>query len=398
MKLAILTAMTVERERIAALMDSKISFERAGYDWTCGKIGENDVFLASGGIGKVNAALVASAAIELFAPDAVVSTGCAGGLSADLKVGDVVAGSVYVYHDFDCTADGASPIGQIPGGPRFFNAAPDLVDAARAAGAAVGLVASGDQFITPGPRLDEIRRNFPEALACEMESAAIAHACARRGVKFISFRVLSDSPGTSSENAAQYEDFWAFLAEKSFGTTRRFLEILDSDAPKTQKPPAPAEKIASFTINHETLLRGIYVSRRDDAGGTPLTTFDIRMKEPNREEPLGVGALHTIEHLGATYLRNQPVWKDKIVYFGPMGCLTGCYLVMQGKLESADILDLMRETFNFIASFEGAIPGAAPRDCGNWSLHDLAGAKRESAKFLTEILANPAPANLSYPA
>ena len=131
------------------------------------------------------------------------------------------------------------------------------------------------------------------------------------------------------------------------------------------------KKIPSFTINHNALLRGIYVSRKDSVGGDTVTTFDIRMKEPNREPALHPGALHTIEHLAATYLRNDAEWKDRIVYWGPMGCLTGNYLLMRGDLEPRDIVDLMRRTFRFVADFEGEIPGAEPQDCGNWLLHDL---------------------------
>ena len=111
--------------------------------------------------------------------------------------------------------------------------------------------------------------------------------------------------------------------------------------------------IPSFTIDHIRLLRGIYVSRKDEVGGETVTTFDIRMKEPNREPALGQGALHTIEHLAATYLRNHPIWSDKIVYWGPMGCLTGNYLLMKGDLKSEDIVELMQETFRFVADFEG---------------------------------------------
>lgn len=156
-------------------------------------------------------------------------------------------------------------------------------------------------------------------------------------------------------------------------------------------------KIPSFRINHEKLLRGIYVSRKDEVGGEVVTTFDIRMKEPNREPVVHPGALHTIEHLAATYLRNDPEWKDRVIYWGPMGCLTGSYLLLRGDLESKDIVELMRNTFCFIADYEGEIPGAAPRDCGNWLLHDLPMAKWEARKFLTEVLDNITEANLQYP-
>ena len=158
------------------------------------------------------------------------------------------------------------------------------------------------------------------------------------------------------------------------------------------------KKIPSFTINHTKLLRGIYVSRKDEVGGEVVTTFDIRMKEPNREPVLHPGALHTIEHLAATYLRNDDEWKDRILYWGPMGCLTGNYLLLRGDYESADIVELMKRTFRFIADFEGDIPGAAPADCGNYLLHDLPMATWEAKKFLTEVLENITEKNLNYPA
>ena len=157
------------------------------------------------------------------------------------------------------------------------------------------------------------------------------------------------------------------------------------------------EKIASFTIDHDNLLRGIYVSIKDRIGDDTVTTFDIRMKEPNREPALHQGAIHTIEHLAATYLRNDPEWKDRIVYWGPMGCLTGNYLLMRGDLESRDIVDLMRRTFRFVADFDGDIPGAAPNDCGNYLLHDLPMAKWESKKYLEEVLECIKDENLTYP-
>lgn len=157
------------------------------------------------------------------------------------------------------------------------------------------------------------------------------------------------------------------------------------------------KKIPSFTIDHEKLLRGIYVSRKDNVGGEVVTTFDIRMKEPNREPTLGQGAIHTIEHLVATYLRNNEEWKDRIVYWGPMGCLTGNYLLLRGDYQSRDIVELMKSVFAFVAAFDGAIPGAAARDCGSWLLHDLPMARYEASKFLHEVLEVITDENLVYP-
>ena len=158
------------------------------------------------------------------------------------------------------------------------------------------------------------------------------------------------------------------------------------------------EKIASFTIDHTKLLRGIYVSRKDYlAGGDVVTTFDIRMKLPNREPAISQSALHTIEHLAATFLRNHPVWGDKVVYWGPMGCCTGNYLLLQGDLESHDIVPLMQEMFSFIANFDEDIPGASAAECGNYMLNNLPMAKWEARKFLVEVLNDIQPQNLIYP-
>ena len=157
------------------------------------------------------------------------------------------------------------------------------------------------------------------------------------------------------------------------------------------------DKIPSFTINHNLLRRGIYVSRKDNIGGDTVTTFDIRMKEPNREPALHPGALHTIEHLAATYLRNDPEWKDNIVYWGPMGCLTGNYLLMKGDLQPSDIVELMKRTFRFVAEFEGEVPGAAPKDCGNYLLHDLPMARLEARRYLEEVLERITDDNMVYP-
>ena len=158
------------------------------------------------------------------------------------------------------------------------------------------------------------------------------------------------------------------------------------------------EKIASFTIDHERLLRGIYVSRRDlTPAGDVITTFDIRMTEPNRQPAMTPRSLHAIEHLAATYLRNRPDWRDRVVYWGPMGCCTGNYLLMQGKLESADIVDLIRDTMEFVAGYEGEIPGASARDCGNYTFMDIDAARRDARRYIDEVLDRITHDNLNYP-
>ena len=159
----------------------------------------------------------------------------------------------------------------------------------------------------------------------------------------------------------------------------------------------PMQKIPSFTVNHLTLRRGVYVSRQDQVGTQRVTTFDIRMKAPNREPALHINATHAIEPLAATFLRNHPTWGERIIYWGPMGCLTGQYLIVQGDLTPEDILPLVVETFEFIAAFEGEIPGANPRDCGNYQLMDLNMARWESRKFLDEVLRQITPDRMTYP-
>ena len=156
------------------------------------------------------------------------------------------------------------------------------------------------------------------------------------------------------------------------------------------------KKIPSFTIDHNQLLPGIYVSRKDNVGNDVVTTFDIRMKAPNREPALHPGALHTIEHLAATYLRNNEEWQDRIVYWGPMGCLTGNYLLMKGDMKSEEIVKLMVDTFEFVANYDGVVPGTEPQDCGNYLLHDLPMARYEAKQYL-KVLKNIKPENLNYP-
>lgn len=147
------------------------------------------------------------------------------------------------------------------------------------------------------------------------------------------------------------------------------------------------KKIESFTINHLILEPGLYVSRRDKKGDCAVTTFDMRITAPNREPVIDTPALHTIEHLCATFLRNSPQ-KEDIVYFGPMGCRTGCYIVMFGDLKSEDIYDLVVEMCDFVLDFEGAIPGADPKECGNYSEQNLTMAKYYISKYKKALTEN----------
>lgn len=157
------------------------------------------------------------------------------------------------------------------------------------------------------------------------------------------------------------------------------------------------EKIASFTVNHLNLMPGVYVSRKDRVGQEVLTTFDLRMTAPNREPVMNTAEMHTIEHLGATYLRNLADLKDKVIYFGPMGCRTGFYLILAGDLTSREVLPVVTAMFRFIRDFEGAVPGAAARDCGNYLDMNLPMAKYLAKQYLERALDCADDGNLNYP-
>ena len=157
------------------------------------------------------------------------------------------------------------------------------------------------------------------------------------------------------------------------------------------------EKIASFTIDHLKLVPGVYVSRKDTIGKEVITTFDLRMTSPNDEPVMNTAEVHTIEHLAATFLRNHPVYGNKTIYFGPMGCRTGFYLLLAGDLTSKEIVPLMIEMFEFIRDFKDEVPGASPKDCGNYLDMNLGMAKYLADKYLKNVLYDIRPERLTYP-
>jgi len=157
------------------------------------------------------------------------------------------------------------------------------------------------------------------------------------------------------------------------------------------------EKIASFTIDHIKLQPGVYVSRKDRVGAETVTTFDLRMTSPNEEPVMNTAEMHTIEHLAATYLRNDAQWQDRVIYFGPMGCRTGFYLLLAGDLESKEIVPLLTKMWEFVRDFEGDVPGATARDCGNYLDMNLPMAKYLAKKHLDEVLYGISDDRLVYP-
>ena len=157
------------------------------------------------------------------------------------------------------------------------------------------------------------------------------------------------------------------------------------------------EKIASFTIDHIKLQPGIYVSRKDQIGQEVVTTFDLRMTSPNEEPVMNTAEVHTIEHLGATYLRNKEEIRDKVIYFGPMGCRTGFYLLLAGDYASKDIVALVTEMFEFIRDYRGEVPGASPKDCGNYLDMNLGMANYLADRYMEKTLYGIDDAHLIYP-
>ena len=229
MKIGVIVAMQVEFNQLARLMQESRQEEAGGLKFTLGRIGEHDVVLLQCGIGKVNAAMGATLMIEHHRPTCVVSTGVAGGIDTCLDVMDVVVSDRLVHHDVSCgTGLGCEP-GQVQDLPLYLPAHPAMVATALGLQTPTrihaGLICTGDQFITSRPELEQIKRNFPDGLAVDMESAAIAQVCYLQQVPFVSLRIISDTPGAEGHQQ-QYDGFWGEMADRSFGVTRQFLAAL----------------------------------------------------------------------------------------------------------------------------------------------------------------------------
>ena len=230
MKIGIISAMDSEHRQLAERLQQKNEYAEGSFRYVVGELNGNQVILTQCGIGKVNAAVGAAELIRRYAPDCIISTGVAGGIDATLRVADVVASSRLVYHDVYCGNDGTS-YGQIQGMPLYYEAHPTLlrhalalqVEDVRICG---GLICTGDRFVEDKAELASIKQHFPDGMAVDMESAALAHVCHLYGVAFISFRIVSDTPGAHADNFSQYQDFWGTMAQRSFQATWSFLSTL----------------------------------------------------------------------------------------------------------------------------------------------------------------------------
>ena len=234
MKIGIIAAMSSEYKQVAQLLENKKEYTEGIYEYTEGTIKNNTVILTKCGIGKVNAAVGAVELIRTFQPDCIISTGVAGGIDKCLKVMDVVASAQIVYHDVWCGEGNA--YGQIQGMPTFFEGNKTLFDCAISLDTETpihgGLICSGDKFITDREELNVIKGNFPDGLAVDMESGSIAQVCHIYKVAFISFRIISDTPGAEN-HWEQYTNFWGEMADRSFGVTKAFLDSLPNQIQKS---------------------------------------------------------------------------------------------------------------------------------------------------------------------
>ena len=227
MKIGIITAMSSEQQQLVNLLSNKAEHAAGPFKYIEGTIGENTMILMQCGIGKVNATAGTVELIRNFQPDCVISTGVAGGIDAKLKVMDVVASQDIVYHDVWCGE--GNEYGQIQGLPAVFEGNGTLLKTALSLNTSTkihgGLICTGDKFITDRSELDVIKKNFPEGLAVDMESGAIAQTCYLYNVPFISFRIISDTPGAEN-HTEQYQNFWGEMADRSFHVTETFLKAL----------------------------------------------------------------------------------------------------------------------------------------------------------------------------
>ncbi|MBP9585641.1 MAG: 5'-methylthioadenosine/adenosylhomocysteine nucleosidase [Bacteroides sp.] len=237
MRIGVISAMSTEHAQLIGLLAHKEEKREGDFRWVEGEMGGNTLMLVQSGIGKVNAAVGAMELIRCCRPDCVVSTGVAGGIDAALDVMDVVVSRQIVYHDVWCGEGNA--YGQVQGLPAVFQGDEQLVESALKLQTPVkihaGLICTGDQFITSRQELDQIKAKFPDGLAVDMESGAIAQVCYLRQVPFLSFRIISDTPGVKEHNQ-QYQDFWGTMAERSFKVTLAFLSSLDKSYSSHTKP------------------------------------------------------------------------------------------------------------------------------------------------------------------
>ncbi len=339
---------------------------------------EPGILAYAGGVGKVNAAMSAQRFIDLYHPDWIVNAGVAGSF-LDLPIGTVVAVESFVQHDVDTSPMGdpvgfVSTVNQIQFKTSDFEKIQNILRSLDVP-FITGTVATGDVFMTPGSRADWIKSTFDPTL-CEMEGGAVAQVCLRSKVNFTALKTVSDRL-TSEKNSEEFFNF----ASAMEALNRVVLAAARALRGKKEELNLLSKTIKSFEVDHTTLLPGLYLSRRDG----DVSTYDLRFKRPNTGDLLTNSEMHSVEHLLATILRNGPK-SDGIVYFGPMGCQTGFYLLSNSKiLNDADVVQLVKNACREALDYDGPMPGNSARECGNYANLSLFDAKNAIFCYLNVI-------------
>ncbi len=341
---------------------------------------EPGILAYAGGVGKVNAAMSAQCFIDHCHPDWIINVGVAGSF-LDLPIGTVVAAESFVQHDVDTSPMGdpvgfVSTVNQIQFKTSNFDKIQNILRNLNIP-FITGTVATGDVFMTPGTRANWVETTFQPTL-CEMEGGAIAQVCLRNKVNFTALKAVSDRL-TSEKNEEEFFNFASAmeaLNQVALAAAEALLDKKEDSSPQTMT-------IKSFQVDHTTLLPGLYLSRRDG----DVSTYDLRFKRPNTGNLLTNSELHSVEHLLATILRNGPK-SDGIVYFGPMGCQTGFYLLTNSRLlTDADVVQLVKDACRQALDYDGPMPGNSVRECGNCANLSLFDAKNAILSYFSVISA-----------
>lgn len=378
MRVGIIGAMQIEVEGLKSLMENPQISKSGGILYYSGKINGIKCVVAEAGVGKVNAAVCAQTMILKYTPDMIVNIGVAGGLDDKLKTGDVAVADFVVEHDMDTTPIG-DPAGFITGLNKIMmECDSDITNklynsALKKSGINVikGVIASGDQFIAGQEQRERIKKNF-NAIAAEMEGAAIGHVCMMSDIPFGVIRVISD--GANEESYVDFPVFAKQAAAKSIDIVLEFLDELEFRQTNIIK------KIKSFMVDHTKITEGIYISRVDG----DCVTYDLRFCKPNTDYVLDNNAIHSIEHMIATFMRNSDI-SEEIVYFGPMGCRTGFYLIVRDTVSPDKVLEVLKDALQKLMEYDGEVFGVSEKECGNYRSHDLKLAKEICVKYLEDL-------------
>lgn len=383
--LGIIGAMQVEINALRELMTDQAVRVISGMEYVKGKLDGHDVVAVVCGEGKVASGICAQTLILQYGVDKVINTGVAGTLCDELGIKDVAVARDVVQHDMDVTALGL-PLGQIPSlNLSKIPCDQDLVAALEQAvqeqgcNYRVGTIASGDMFLHTVERKQFIVEHFG-AIAGEMEGASIGQVCYLNSIPFVVLRTMSDD--ASGHAPASFERFAAEAAELACAIVRRFVALAEGENPQI-------EKIQSFTVDHDKLEPGLYISRVDGS----VTTYDLRTRKPNGGDYMDNLTMHSVEHLFATYVRSSPIG-PKVLYFGPMGCQTGFYLLVD-DIPKEQVLEAIELVLRQIVAHTGPVFGAARKECGNYRNLNLEAAQLECSRYL-QVLENSKPISFQY--